>query len=41
VPKARLEMARRGHASAVIDKISFDNPRQFLSQSPKFRIDHA
>jgi predicted metal-dependent TIM-barrel fold hydrolase len=38
VPKARLEMARRGHTAATIDKISFDNPRTFLSQSPKFTL---
>src|SRR6185436_20871960 len=39
VPKARLEMARRGHPMATIDKLSFDNPRTFLSQSRKFVLD--
>jgi len=39
VPKARLEMAARGHRAADIDRISFDNPRSFLGQSGKFTID--
>ncbi len=39
VPKAQLEMARRGHAPEVISKISFDNPLLFLSQCSRFRID--
>ena len=38
VPKARLEMARRGHSPESIDKISFDNPHTFLSQSPRFNL---
>ena len=39
VPKAQIEMARRGHARKVISRISFDNPLQFLSQCPRFKID--
>jgi hypothetical protein len=39
VPKARLEMAARGHDAATIDRISYDNPRVFLAQSGKFTID--
>ena len=39
VPKCRLEMSRRGHDVETIDRISFDNPKQFLGQSPKFLID--
>jgi predicted metal-dependent TIM-barrel fold hydrolase len=39
VPKARLEMAARGHTVEQIDRISFDNPVQFLSQSGKFDVD--
>ena len=39
VPKARLEMKRRGHADADIDKISFDNPKRFLGQSSRFDIE--
>ncbi|MGE3165728.1 MAG: TatD family hydrolase [Planctomycetota bacterium] len=36
VPKARLEMARRGHPASVIERVTFDNPRLFLGQSPRF-----
>jgi predicted metal-dependent TIM-barrel fold hydrolase len=39
VPKCRMEMARRGHGPAAISRISFDNPLEFLSQSPRFKID--
>lgn len=38
VPKARLEMKRRGHANKIIDKVTFGNPQQFLSQSANFKI---
>jgi predicted metal-dependent TIM-barrel fold hydrolase len=41
VPKALLEMKRRGHSPSTICKISFDNPLEFLSQSPKFNIDRT
>ncbi|MBI1926920.1 TatD family hydrolase [Candidatus Poribacteria bacterium] len=37
VPKARLEMQRRGHSAEIIQKITYDNPYTFLSQSPRFR----
>ena len=39
VPKAQLEMRRRGHNEQTITKISFDNPKTFLGQCPKFVID--
>ncbi len=39
VPKAILEMRRRGHSPAVIEKITYSNPRAFLSQSPRFHVD--
>ncbi len=39
VPKCRVEMLRRGHDHATVERISFDNPRSFLGQSPKFAID--
>ncbi len=39
VPKARLEMQRRGHTPAMISKISFDNPQAFLGQCKKFKLD--
>lgn len=38
VPKARIEMSRRGHAMSLIDKVTLENPRTFLSQSEKFRL---
>ncbi len=38
VPKAQLEMARRGHPARTISKVSFDNPRTFLSACPKFKV---
>ncbi len=39
VPKARLEMQRRGHTPEMISKISFDNPHTFLGQCGKFTVD--
>ncbi len=39
VPKCRLELANRGHSTALIDTISFQNPLTFLSQSGKFAIE--
>ncbi len=39
VPKARLEMKRRGHSRETIERISFDNPCTFLGQCPKFAVD--
>jgi len=41
VPKCREEMRRRGHLEEVIRKVSFDNPRTFLSQSGRFRVEVA
>lgn len=38
VPKAMLELRRRGHPRALIDQVAFGNPRTFLSQCPKFRV---
>lgn len=39
VPKACIEMSRRGHDAEEIEKVSFENPKSFLSQCPKFAID--
>lgn len=39
VPKCQLEMKRRGHGDHIVSKVSFGNPRTFLSQSPKFAVD--
>ncbi len=41
VPKARLEMKRRGHSPGTVNQVSLENPKQFLSQSPNFRIEEA
>ncbi len=38
VPKCRVEMRRRGHLMESIQKVSFENPKQFLSQSGRFRV---
>jgi predicted metal-dependent TIM-barrel fold hydrolase len=37
VPKTALEMKKRGHLAAAIDKVVYRNPRKFLSQSPHFK----
>ncbi|MAP16149.1 MAG: metal-dependent hydrolase [Verrucomicrobiales bacterium] len=38
VPKAALEMRRRGYDDEYIDKIVYKNPVQFMSQSGKFKL---
>jgi predicted metal-dependent TIM-barrel fold hydrolase len=38
VPRFIFEMRRRRHSEDLIRRVVFDNPVQFLSQSPKFRI---
>ncbi|CAN5259508.1 TatD family hydrolase [soil metagenome] len=38
VPKAALEMRRRGHTTDFVDKIIYRNPLQFMSQSPEFTL---
>ncbi len=38
VPKAALEMRRRGHSVDAVDRVFFRNPHRFLSQCPKFRL---
>ena len=38
VPNFIYEMRRRGHSEAAIKKIVLDNPKEFLSQSPKFKL---
>jgi predicted metal-dependent TIM-barrel fold hydrolase len=37
VPKTALEMKRRGHQAAAIDKVIYQNPQRFLGQCPKFK----
>ena len=38
VPRAGLEMRRRGHNAAAVDRMLHGNPLQFLAQSPKFKL---
>lgn len=38
VPKTALEMRRRGHRAAAVERAVFQNPKRFLSQSPKFKL---
>jgi predicted metal-dependent TIM-barrel fold hydrolase len=38
VPRFIAEMRRRRHPDALIQRVVFENPVRFLSQSPKFRI---
>lgn len=37
VPKAALEMKRRGYGEKLVTTMLFDNPVRFMSQSPKFK----
>jgi predicted metal-dependent TIM-barrel fold hydrolase len=38
VPRFIMEMRRRRHSEALIHRVVFENPVQFLSQCPKFRV---
>jgi predicted metal-dependent TIM-barrel fold hydrolase len=38
VPKTALEMKKRGHLAGAIEQVIFSNPKNFLKQSPKFKI---
>ena len=38
VPRTTLEMKKRGHTANLIDKVAYQNPIQFMSQSPKFKL---
>jgi uncharacterized protein len=38
VPYTALEMRKRGHGAAAIDKLIYQNPLRFLSQCPKFKL---
>jgi len=40
VPKCQQEMRRRGQSLEMIQKITFDNPQRFLTQSAAFRAPH-
>jgi uncharacterized protein len=38
VPRFAVEMRRRRHDEALIERVIFGNPVRFLSQSPKFKV---
>jgi predicted metal-dependent TIM-barrel fold hydrolase len=38
VPMTALEMKRRGHSDEAIDRLIYQNPVKFLSQTPKFKL---
>lgn len=38
IPKAALEMLRRGHKASAVDALIFGNPQRFLSQVKGFRV---
>jgi uncharacterized protein len=38
VPHAALEMRRRGHSATAIDRVIYENPFRFLSQSSRFTL---
>jgi len=38
VPRAALEMRKRGHPPGAIERVLFDNPKRFLRQSGKFTL---
>jgi len=38
VPKCQVELRRRGHTEDLIRRVSLENPKAFLSQSPKFEV---
>ena len=38
VPRTACEMRRRGHDEALIEKVIFENPKNFLSQSERFQL---
>ncbi len=37
VPRTMLEMKRRGHGKSLVEKVTYDNPKAFLQQSPRFQ----
>ena len=36
VPQFMMEMRRRGHTESLIHRLVYENPLEFMSQSPKF-----
>jgi predicted metal-dependent TIM-barrel fold hydrolase len=41
VPQFIMEMRRRGHSESLIQRVVYENPREFLQQSPKFSLPPA
>jgi predicted metal-dependent TIM-barrel fold hydrolase len=41
VPTTALEMKKRGHVAAAIEKVIFSNPKKFLWQSGNFKLPSA
>ena len=41
IPYAAQELRRRGHNPTGIDRLVYQNPKRFLSQSPKFKLIEA
>jgi predicted metal-dependent TIM-barrel fold hydrolase len=41
IPYAALELRRRGHSAAAIDRLVYQNPKRFLSQCAKFKLIEA
>ncbi len=39
VPRTALEMRRRGWSAEAVDRVIYQNPVRFLSQSPRFRVE--
>jgi predicted metal-dependent TIM-barrel fold hydrolase len=39
VIKCALEMRKRQHTAAIVEKVIYENPKKFLSQSPNFILD--
>jgi len=38
VPYAALEMRKRHHPAELVDKVIYQNPARFMSQSPRFKL---
>jgi len=41
IPYAALELRRRGHNPAAVDRLVYQNPKRFLSQCLKFKLIEA
>ncbi|MAT82590.1 MAG: metal-dependent hydrolase [Phycisphaerae bacterium] len=41
VPKAQVEMRRRGHTDQMIHRVTWENPKTFLSRSQRFNVEDA